>query len=78
MRAADLRDRRAGVHMPPVNAAANMASVLLEAVEAAEGEAPWPAADAVPVGCDARAEVLPAEAFVVEEGHFEFGWTLFV
>lgn len=64
--------------MPPMNAAAHMASVLLEAVEAAEGEAPGPAADAVPVGCDTGAEVLSAEAFVVEEGHFEFGWASFV
>lgn len=58
------------MYMPPVDAAADMASVLLEAVEAAEGEAPGPAADAVPVCVDACAEVLPAEAFVVDEGHF--------
>lgn len=78
MRAADLRDRCAGVHTPPMDAAAHVASALLEAVEAAEGKAPGPAADAVPIRCDARAEVLSAEAFVVEEGHFEFRWALLV
>lgn len=58
------------MNAPPVDAAADVASVLLEAVEAAEGEAPGPAAHAVPVCRDVRAEVLPAEAFGVEEGHF--------
>ena len=41
-----LREGGAGVHVAPVDAAAHMASALLEAVEAAEGEAPGPAADA--------------------------------
>lgn len=51
------------MHVPAVDAAADMASVLLEAVEAAEGEAPRPAAHAVTVCCDVGAEVLAAEAF---------------
>lgn len=49
--------------MPPVNATADIASPLLEAVEPAEGEAPRPAAHAVAVCGDVRAEVLPAKAF---------------
>lgn len=57
------RDGCAGVHVPAVDATADMAPVLLEAVEAAEGEAPGPAAHAVPVCGDASTEVLPAEAF---------------
>lgn len=61
------------MNVPPVDAAADVASVLLEAVEAAEGEAPGTAAHAVPVCVDARAEVLAAEAFVVNEGHFVCG-----
>lgn len=56
-------DGGAGVHVPPVDAAADVAPVLLEAVEAAEGEAPGPAAHAVSVCGDVRAEVLAAEAF---------------
>lgn len=51
------------MHVPPVDAASDVAPVLLEAVEAAEGEAPGPAAHAVPVCGDVGAEVLPAEAF---------------
>lgn len=51
------------MHVPAVDAAAEMAPVLLEAVEAAEGEAPGPAAHAVPVCGDVGAEVLAAEAF---------------
>lgn len=58
------------MYVSPVDAAADMASALLEAVEAAEGEAPGPAADAVPVCVDAGAEVLAAEALVVDERHF--------
>lgn len=71
MHAVRLREGGAGVDVPPVDAAAHMASsVLLEAVEAAEGEAPGPAADAVPVCVDAGAKVLSAEGFVVDERHF--------
>lgn len=61
------------MNMPPVDAAADVASVLLEAVEAAEGEAPGTAAHAVPVCVDAGAEVLAAERFVVDEGHLVCG-----
>ncbi|POS77140.1 hypothetical protein DHEL01_v204478 [Diaporthe helianthi] len=66
VRAAHFGDRSASVYVAPVDTAADMASVLLEAVEAAEGEAPGPAADAVSVCADAGAEVLAAEALVVE------------
>ena len=69
------RDGCAGVHVPAVDATAHTAPVLLEAVEAAEGEAPGPAADAVPVCVDAGAEVLSAEGFLVDERHFGFEWT---
>lgn len=63
MRPLHRRDGCAGVHVPAVDATAHTAPVLLEAVEAAEGEAPGPAAHAVPVCGDASTEVLPAEAF---------------
>lgn len=69
VRAAHFGDRSASVYVAPVDTAADMASVLLEAVEAAEGEAPGPAADAVSVCADAGAEVLAAEALVVHERH---------
>lgn len=51
------------MHVPPVDAAADVPSVLLEAVEAAEGESPGPAAHAVPVCGDVGAKMFPAEAF---------------
>ena len=47
-----------------------MGSVRLEAVEAAEGEAPGAAVNAVAVGMNAGAEVLAANPPVVEERHF--------
>jgi hypothetical protein len=72
VRAAHLGEGGAGVYVSPVNAAADMASALLEAVEAAEGEAPGPAADAVPVCVDACAKVLSTKGFVVDERHVDF------
>lgn len=51
------------MHVSAVDATSNMAPVLLEAVEAAEGEAPGPAAYAVSVCGDVGTEVLSAEAF---------------
>lgn len=43
---------------------------LAEAVEALEREPPRSTTHTMSVGCDIGAEVLAAEAFVVEEGHF--------
>lgn len=54
---------------PPRPQCAGLPPDLLEAVEAADAEAPGPAANAVTVGDYGGAETAAADGFVVEEGH---------
>lgn len=48
---------------------------ILEAVEAADVEPPWPSAHTMSVSVNARSEAATADTFAVEEWHF--GLSLF-